>query len=398
MARRRGAPALAIAVGVTLLGMASACSSVNIAPVGSSTTGGAETSGASGVDSSYAVADPGSIKGPLLTPDVLITSSHTIPDSMRRKIAAVKGVAAAMPMSLASMSVSGRTLTVAAVDPASYRRFTPVAAAQSDAVWKRVADGEAAMDPAVGKKVEEPTGYLTLGQQDGAPSVHVGAYAPMAKRIQAVVDYPRGRQLGMPRANALLVSTGELTPSALTDKLKKIIGHRATLQVLATEFDLGVLQTAVLTGSSVSALVGSFDYTPHADGTVTPDPRWVSSYIRHENVPLIGRVTCNKGMLPQLRGALNEIIQRGLADRIHPTQYGGCYVPRYIANDPSLGLSLHSWGIAVDLNVPENQRGTAGQMDPQVVQIFKKWGFAWGGDWHYTDPMHFEMDAVVRSN
>ena len=30
-------------------------------------------------------------------------------------------------------------------------------------------------------------------------------------------------------------------------------------------------------------------------------------------------------------------------------------------------------------------------MDRDVVAIFKKWGFAWGGDWNYTDPMHFEL-------
>jgi hypothetical protein len=52
--------------------------------------------------------------------------------------------------------------------------------------------------------------------------------------------------------------------------------------------------------------------------------------------------------------------------------------------------------MAVDLNVPGNQRGTVGQMDRRVVAIFKKWGFAWGGDWSYTDPMHFEMAEVVR--
>jgi hypothetical protein len=46
--------------------------------------------------------------------------------------------------------------------------------------------------------------------------------------------------------------------------------------------------------------------------------------------------------------------------------------------------------------VPGNQRGTAGEMDRSVVAIFKKWGFAWGGDWHYTDPMHFEMNALVN--
>lgn len=43
-------------------------------------------------------------------------------------------------------------------------------------------------------------------------------------------------------------------------------------------------------------------------------------------------------------------------------------------------------GIAVGLNVVGNQRGTAAEIDPGVVAIFAKWGFAWGGDWQYTDP------------
>jgi hypothetical protein len=30
------------------------------------------------------------------------------------------------------------------------------------------------------------------------------------------------------------------------------------------------------------------------------------------------------------------------------------------------------------------------------VKIFKKWGFAWGGDWKYTDPMHFELVRIVK--
>jgi len=113
-------------------------------------------------------------------------------------------------------------------------------------------------------------------------------------------------------------------------------------------------------------------------------------------VPILGTVTCNKGMLPQLRAALTEVVQRGLAGTIHPNEFGGCYYPRYIGYSPANGLSLHTWGIAVDLNVPGNLRGTVGQMDRRVVAIFKKWGFAWGGDWGYTDPMHFEMAKVVQ--
>ena len=119
----------------------------------------------------------------------------------------------------------------------------------------------------------------------------------------------------------------------------------------------------MLTGESVSDAIGTFSYTDGPDGTVIPEKSWVDEYIRTEEVPILGTVTCNKGMLPQLRGALSEIVQLGLADKINPDEYAGCYYPRYINRSPEYGLSLHSWGIAVDLNVPGNQRGTVGEMD-----------------------------------
>jgi len=110
-------------------------------------------------------------------------------------------------------------------------------------------------------------------------------------------------------------------------------------------------------------------------------------------MPIIGPVTGHRVMLPQLRAALLEVQARGLASKIY--HYDGCYVPRFIANTTT--LSNHSFGLALDLNVPGNGRGTVGEMNRAVVAIFKKWGFAWGGDWRYTDPMHFELSEIKRA-
>ena len=41
-----------------------------------------------------------------------------------------------------------------------------------------------------------------------------------------------------------------------------------------------------------------------------------------------------RGLFPQLRAALLEVQQRGLADEIHPGEYAGCYYPRFIAGTP----------------------------------------------------------------
>jgi hypothetical protein len=343
----------------------------------------------------YAVADPGRLHGPLLTPDLLVTGSGPIPDDVRRRVERTHGVRATLPVSLAAVSADGRTLTVAAADPGRFRRFTQYATARTDAVWTRVAAGEVAVDPSLPPRLADARGYLRLGASPSAPAVHIGAYAPLVPEVSAFVNLARARQLGMPRRNALLVSTGTVDPSVVAGRLRSVGGPRRTLQTLALEFHVDVPQTAVLTGGSLSHAVGTFSYTPHADGTVTPDAAWVRTYIRRETMPVIGPVTGNKGMLPQLRAALDEVVRSGLAGSIHPHEYGGCFVPRFIAHDPAKGLSLHTWGMAVDLNVPGNQRGTAGRMDRRVVAVFARWGFAWGGDWRYTDPMHFEMDRVV---
>jgi len=361
---------------------------------------------------SYAVAKPGKFDGRTNTPDLLITGSEPLSDALIARIEAVriagtKGVEAVLPLSIASASIEGRTLNVAAVDPGEFRRFTPGPSANADFVWDRIAGGEVAVDPSVRKKVVSKGDMMQLGTREDSPVVHVGAYAPLVARaagigqtqpvIQAVVNSKRGEQLGMPGQNALLVDTGIFTPSVLKKAFQKFLPDGVTMQVLALELDTGA-QTAVLTGASVSDAVGHFTYTNGPDGTINPDQGWVNEYIRREQVPILGEVTCNKGMLPQLRWALQEVVTRGLASKIHPDEYAGCYYPRYIGRDPSNGLSLHSWGIADDLNVPGNQRGTVGEMDRQVVAIFKKWGFAWGGDWNYTDPMHFEMNRVVRAS
>jgi hypothetical protein len=153
---------------------------------------------------------------------------------------------------------------------------------------------------------------------------------------------------------------------------------------------------AFLTGSRAARAFGAFSYRYFPDGTIQPDARWVRHSIVTESVPILGSVTCHRLMIPQLRGALREVVRSGLASKIRT--YNGCYVPRFMERDPKHTVSLHTWGIAIDLNAASNGRGTRGSMDPQVVAIFKRWGFRWGGDWSWTDPMHFELGALLKTS
>lgn len=347
--------------------------------------------------SSWAVTDPGPLRGKLLTADVLVVGDKALPRMLSKHVGDVDGVRLATPLAVASIRVADRAITVAAVDAVSYRRFTDEETAEMDAVWQALARGDAIISHQIGEDLDQPLGgSLALRKQQAETPLRIGAYATTVPHIDAVVNEARGTQLGMRHRNGLLISVvrGKLTSA--TDAIREVLGTRAHVQPLTPAMPRsGTRQAAYLTGGAVAQAVGSFSYRYFADGTVQPEAGWVAANIRTESVPILGRVTCHRVMLPQLRAALEEITRRGLAGKINPADYGGCYVPRFIGHDPQRGLSLHTWGIAIDLNVAGNQRGTVGEIDRDVVAIFKRWGFAWGGDWQWTDPMHFELAALV---
>jgi D-alanyl-D-alanine carboxypeptidase len=345
-----------------------------------------------------AVDPPGPRKGPLVSADLLVFSQDTLTPGMVRRIAAIKGVRDVEQLSMAQVSIENEALNLAAVDAGTYRNYTPRASAELQEEWDRVAAGQLALPPNLKKKLPTKDGYLTLGNGQDAPRIAVGAYAPQIPVVDAVVNAKVGEALGMPPGNALIVSTDALVaPASKRQQIAQIAGDRASVQRLDIAalrgLDIHVKQTALLVGT-VAQAVGIFNYTVLGGGHIAPDPSWVASHIVTTDVPILGQVTCNKVMIEQLRAALQDVIEAGLADAIHPSEYAGCYYPRFIAGTTK--LSNHSFGLALDLNVPGNQRGTVGEMDRGVVAIFEHWGFTWGGRWSYTDPMHFEMNAIVH--
>ena len=345
-----------------------------------------------------AVEPPGPLRDRLYRPDMLIFSRTELSDSMVTRIKALREVAAVERIGLGQVTIENRALTVAAVDGATYRRFTPRETAQEQAVWDRVAGGELAVGEDLGKRLQDDEGNVALGGGSDAPVVHVGAYAPQATTIDLVVNTAWIDDLeGMVFGNGLLLSTEGFDPSTIRKEVERIVGEQASVQDLDIASRLGLdpaaVQTAFLTGGSIASVVGTFNYTVIGGGRIAPDPAWTAANITTEAVPILGNVTCHRAIFPQLRAALEEVVVQGLADEIRVDEYQGCYYPRFIAGTTT--LSNHSFGLALDLNVPGNQRGTVGEMDRGVVAIFKKWGFAWGGDWGYTDPMHFELAQIV---
>jgi hypothetical protein len=148
---------------------------------------------------------------------------------------------------------------------------------------------------------------------------------------------------------------------------------------------------AVLAPVKLKALFGEFAAKPVTGGFLDVDPKWVRSHIVVASVRILGKVQCNRAMIPQLREALAEVEREGLAKFIDRKDYAGCYSGRFLNRNPEAGISHHAWGIALDINASTNQFGQTPHMDTRIVAIFRKWGFTWGGRWLLPDGMHFEF-------
>jgi len=147
---------------------------------------------------------------------------------------------------------------------------------------------------------------------------------------------------------------------------------------------------AVLPQMVIKQHFGEFAAAPNSDGSIDIDPRWRRRNIAAANVPILGRVTCHRALLPQLRDAMNALLGEGLGFTVDPSEYAGCHSARFIDANPGGRLSHHSWGIAFDINVASNAPGTRPDQDPRLVEIMEEHGFTWGGRWLIPDGMHFE--------
>ncbi len=374
-----------------------AASSTSTEPSSSGTT--------EGVDDSYdrpTVDPPGPLDGALTGDDLLVVGSDTLPDALVERIRRIKvdggrGVAASYQFTLGQVPVENKILDIASVDVAEYRKFTRSDSAQYQDQWDRVANGEIAVTDELNKRLPlDKDGYLSVATGEQKNHLHVASFYPQVGTVDGVVNTGWAERLGMVEDNALVIHTGVASPQAVAEKLKKLLDKRTTVyQIDAVgQYGLDTSVPQVVNVGTFGDAVGTFRYTVLGGGRIAPESSWVSAHIVTETLPLLGKLTCNKAMMPQLREAMIEIQTLGLANEIN--YHVGCYYPRFIAG--STTLSNHSFGLAIDINSLENQRGTVGQMHPVVVQVMKKWGFAWGGDWNYTDPMHFELSRIVRAD
>lgn len=102
------------------------------------------------------------------------------------------------------------------------------------------------------------------------------------------------------------------------------------------------------------------------------------------------RIYMNKRLQRPFADALVNLRERGLQDQVKT--WDGCFNIRNKRGARS--YSLHSWGLAFDINAAWNRLGQKPTMSPELVKCFTDAGLNWGGVWQRADGMHFELRSL----
>ena len=210
--------------------------------------------------------------------------------------------------------------------------------------------------------------------------------------FEGIVNKDVGFKLGIFRNIQAIIWDSQMNENHLIELHKNIKYKRVKI---TNKFEKNnpnknwVLPTAL-----VKEMFGDFQIKER-DGTwITTEPSWREKNIQVKRMPILGNTRCHRLMWEPLEGALNQILDEGLAYTLSVQDFkksGGCYAPRRINRfDAGGSISRHAWGIAIDIN-------TKSSYHPRVIEIFNSCGFAWGGTWTSPDEMHFELRDLSSS-
>ncbi len=106
-------------------------------------------------------------------------------------------------------------------------------------------------------------------------------------------------------------------------------------------------------------------------------------------------VTKKEGVDKALQEVVKELKKLPRDYQKYLSPIGGTFKWRKIAGTNR--LSVHSFGAAIDINVKysaywrwNKTKGFHNKIPKEIVKIFEKHGFIWGGKWYHYDSMHFE--------
>ncbi len=160
-------------------------------------------------------------------PDLFLSATSTLTPAQIAAVARVTGATRVLQVDFATVHLGKGVTTAVGVDPSSFRQYTPANTAPVDALWQRIATGDAAVAHAVAAALGIKLGGHAMVGRVVQRDIRVGAFATTRlPGVGIVVNPIQAAALGLVHGAALIIK--------IPDGADPLVALTAAHQVLPT--------------------------------------------------------------------------------------------------------------------------------------------------------------------
>jgi peptidoglycan DL-endopeptidase CwlO len=167
--------------------------------------------------------------------DLLVVAPFSLSGQLLATVSRLPAVTNAEPLEAAKIKINGVYTAVLGVDPSTFRGYAARAMATSSPLWQGVASGGVAVSYTMGTLDRLSLGGTVTAAGRTQQRLPVVAFGTVGiGGVDAVVSDSTARSLGVPAANAIVISASPADVTSLAARIKKILPSGAGVEPLVT--------------------------------------------------------------------------------------------------------------------------------------------------------------------
>ena len=168
--------------------------------------------------------------------DLLVVAPFSLSGRVLAAVSRQQGVTSADPLEAAKIKINGVYTAVLGVDPSTFRAYAARPTAAATSLWQGVADGGVAVSYTMGTLDRLRLGREVTAAGRRPERLPVVAFGTVGiGGVDAVVSDSTARSLGVPAANAIVISAPPSSVASLVDRIKRVLPPGAAVEPLVTQ-------------------------------------------------------------------------------------------------------------------------------------------------------------------
>ena len=186
--------------------------------------------------------------------DLLVVAPFSLSGRVLAAVSRQQGVTSVDPLEAAKIKINGVYTAVLGVDPSTFRAYAARPTAAATSLWQGVADGGVAVSYTMGTLDRLSLGHEVTAAGRRPERLPVVAFGTVGiGGVDAVVSDSTARSLGVPAANAIVISASPSSVASLVGRIKRVLPPGAAVEPLVTQVtraSAGMIPAGSATGGS----------------------------------------------------------------------------------------------------------------------------------------------------